>query len=399
MTIRYFTRSKLHPWAGWLVAAPITLSLLLSACTQPSALSSSSPQGAESSNTASASSALISRNVPAFASSGYSPPNDANDGSYDTAWRSQGIPSWLAYDLSGVPAAQRGKVLVVWYNESYDYDHTLIKNYAYNLPEDYTLEVNSASGEGDPPESGWKTLISVKGNHYHSRQHLIDMSGNNWLRIHITASDGAPENEDASLSMDVYNASAGLADDWIFYGDSITAGAMGHMTMGGVPTFAQLIHTKKPASFPVEESGGTSYLTSADGANDLKNWLPLFPGRYVALSYGTNDANGCVNPQTFSTNYTNMVQAVLAAGKIPLVPHLPWGRMSNIQNCGPALNAQIDALYKTFPQIIQGPDLWAFFQAHQSLISSDNIHPTEAGFGALRQQWANSVLASIYAKG
>ena len=173
---------------------------------------------------------------------------------------------------------------------------------------------------------------------------------------------------------------------------------MSHLTMGGIPTFAHLVNAKKPAYFPVEESGGTSYLTSAEGANDLKDWLQLFPGKYVALSYGTNDANGCVNPQTFSTNYTNMVQAVLAAGKIPLVPHLPWGKTSSIQQCGPALNAQIDALYKAFPQIIPGPDLWAFFQTHQSLISSDNIHPTNAGFGALRQQWANCVLASIYAK-
>jgi hypothetical protein len=56
-------------------------------------------------------------------------------------------------------------------------------------------------------------------------------------------------------------------------------------------------------------------------------------------------------------------------------------------------------LYKAFPQIIKGPDLWTFFKSHQNLISSDNIHPTgERGFGAYRQQWANLVLATVYVR-
>lgn len=398
MTIKRFIRDKAYTLPELLIAAIIALALLLSACARQPQSSNSSLPGTGGTNPAKVSPVLISRNVPAFASSEYSAADQANDGSYDTSWRSQGVPSWLAYDLSHVPAARRSTALVVWYNESYDYDHTLIENYAYNLPEDYTLEVNSAPGGGIPPDSGWRILVTVNGNHYHSRQHLIDMTGDNWLRIHVTASDGAPANMDISLNMDVYDASAGRVDDWVFFGDSITAGAMGHLTMGEIPSFAQLINSQEPDHFPVQESGGTSYLASADGAKYLKAWLQLFPGTYVALSYGTNDANGCVDPQTFYANYAGMIQTVLADGKIPLVPHLPWGKMDNIQRCGPALNHQIDILYKVFPRIIRGPDLWTFFQAHQSLISSDNIHPTDAGFGALRQQWANSVLASIYAK-
>ena len=68
---------------------------------------------------------IISRNVPAFASSGYYPASFADDDNYDTVWRSQGTPAWLAYDLSGVPSSDRDKVLVVWYNASYDYNHTI----------------------------------------------------------------------------------------------------------------------------------------------------------------------------------------------------------------------------------------------------------------------------------
>jgi lysophospholipase L1-like esterase len=342
------------------------------------------------------SSPIISRGVPAFASSGYSPASNANDDSYDTTWRSQGTPAWLAYDLSTVPASIRSKVLVVWYNETNNYDHTVISYPAYNIPQDYTIEVNQASGGGNPPDTGWVALVPVKGNHYHSREHVVDMTGINWIRIHVTAVDGSPENYDVSINMDIYTASYGLADDWIFFGDSITAGGMGHWTAGGVKTFAQLINAQAPGHFPAQESGGIGFLTSADGAKYINTWLLLFPGKYVGVSYGTNDANGCVNPDTYYDNYITTVRAVLLAGKVPVVPHIPWARTANVQNCGPDLNAKINALYKAFPQIIKGPDFWTFFQNHQDLVSNDNIHPTETGFGAYRQQWANAMLKAVY---
>jgi hypothetical protein len=339
---------------------------------------------------------VISRDVPAFASSGYYPASDANDDSYDTTWRSQGTPAWLAYDLSNVPASQRSKVLVVWYNETNNYDHTLIGYNAYNMPQDYTIDVNPAPGGGSPPDGGWVTVATVKGNHYNSREHVIDMAGNNWIRINVTRVDGSIENYDASINIDVYDASYGIADNWIFFGDSITAGAMGHATTGGVKAFAQLINARAPKYFPAQESGGTGYLTSADGAKYINTWLQLFPGKYVALSYGTNDANGCVDADNFYNNYVIMIEAVLNAGKIPVIPHIPWARTANVQHCGPMLNAKIDALYRAFPRIIKGPDLWTFFQNNQNLISNDNLHPTDTGFGVYRQQWADTMLTTVY---
>src|SRR6266496_3405648 len=339
---------------------------------------------------------LISRSVPAFASSASYPASNANDDSYDTTWRSQSTPAWLAYDLSSVPASQRGKVLVAWYNETYNYDHTIIRYDAYNMPQDYTIDVNAGRGGNSPPGTGWITLVTVKGNHYHSREHVVDMAGKNWIRMNVTAVDGSVQNFDASINMDIYSESYGAVDDWVFFGDSITAGAMEHSTTGGVKSFAQLINARLPNHFPAQEAGGIAYLTSADGAKYINTWLQLFPGTYVALSYGTNDANGCVNAEDFYNNYVTMVQAVLHAGKSPVVPRIPWGRTANIQNCGPALNARIDALNQAFPQIIKGPDLWTFFLHNQNLISNDNIHPTDAGFGAYRQQWANAMLTEVY---
>jgi lysophospholipase L1-like esterase len=212
----------------------------------------------------------------------------------------------------------------------------------------------------------------------------------------VSASDGSPSNFDAAINLDVYDARRALGDDWIFFGDSITAGSMSHETTTGDGTFSQMIGKAAPAHFPLQEGGGIGYLTSSDGARYVPGWLTIFLGKYVGLSYGTNDALGCVAPSTFYADYTTMVQAVLAAGKVPLVPHIPWGPAPNIQSCGPPLNAQIDKLYAAYPHIVCGPDLWAFFKAHPQLISGDQIHPTPQGMSALRRQWANTALHSVY---
>src|SRR5204863_8898863 len=120
----------------------------------------------------------------------------------------------------------------------------------------------------------------------------------------------------------------------------------------------------------------------------------------VAIACGTNDADYCgtasVNPTIFYNDYVSMVQAVIESGKPPIVPKIPWGCTSQILTFVPQLNHQIDALYTTFPQIVRGPDLWAFFGANQSLIGPDCIHPTQAGYAALRQQWVNTAIANVY---
>jgi len=342
---------------------------------------------------------LISRSKPAFASSGTSP-GGANHSSYSTYWRSNGAPAWLAYDLSSVPAAHRGPVVVGWYNDpiTTPYDHTVTGDVAYDNLGSYTLQVNPAAGGGQPPTSGWVTLATVTNNHYHSRTHFVDMTGNSWIRINVTAVDGSSGNNDAMMNMDVHDASAdGPSDSWIFYGDSITEDGMPHEPISGTsPNFSQLINTARSAYFPAYEDAGIGGLVSGDGASHINTWLSAFPGRYVGLAYGTNDANGCMSPTGFYNNYVTMVQAVINAGKVPIVPTIPWARTGDVQTCGPGLNAKIQQLYGNFPQIVHGPDFWQFFSTHQNLISGDNLHPSEAGYVAYRQQWADAMVANVY---
>jgi titin len=352
---------------------------------------------------------LISRGVPAFtndACAGSYPASNANDANYRSYWRACNsaatttTPKWLAYDLSAVAPERRSTVVVTWFNEPMtgQYDHAFGGGVAYNNVGSYSIEVSAAAGGTSAPTSGWSVKQSVTGNTYNSRQAVIDMSGHNWLRINVTAPDGSPGNSDIALNFDVHDASGGVTDDWIFYGDSITQDGMYHDTRTAasgetVGTFSELVNAIKPGYSPLFQNGGIGGLTSVHAASRFSTWIALFPGRYVTLNYGTNDALAGAGDPTiagkFRTSMQSMIDAVVAAGKIPIVPTIPWGRDAKLQANVPVLNAQIDQLYTANPQVVRGPDLYAYFNQRQDLISADGIHPTwQSGYAGLRQQWA-----------
>jgi len=212
----------------------------------------------------------------------------------------------------------------------------------------------------------------------------------------VSAVNGSPGNTDAAINLDVHDARFGATDSWMFYGDSITMDGLDHRADGSAGNFSQLIAASTTNWYPAFEDGGIGGLTSADGAAHISGWLGSFPGRFVALSYGTNDADRCTGAQRFYASYVAMVKAVLASGKIPVVPTIPWARSANVRTCGPALNARLGSLYAAYPHVIHGPDLWSFFQRNPGLISGDGLHPTAAGYAAYRRQWADAMHTAVY---
>lgn len=355
---------------------------------------------------------LISEGVPAYASSTYAgdSPRNADDGNDGTEWRSgQGAlstanPAWLAYDLSSVPRAHRQQVLAVYYNSSYAYN--TVHGPHYDNLGTYQIEGNAAPGNTAPPASGWVSLVSVTGNTLHSRQHLLNLSGYNWVRLTVTAVDGSSSNWDADTNQfELYDLSGGPPDDdWIFYGDSITAAGMLTYPSAGVGSFAELIHHVDPSRRPVAENGGEPYDTSADAVHRIfgsfstvegTGYLSIFPGHYVVLSYGMNDAAGS-DSSAFYQNMKKLVLAVLAAGKIPVIPLISYTN-DPVHNANiPAFNQRIQQLYAEFPQIVPGPDFWSYFRQHPSLIGAGDIHPTPQGYAAMRELWAATMLTEVY---
>ena len=336
---------------------------------------------------------LISRSVPAFASSGTA--SNANDADYNTTWQPTSTAAWLTYDLSSVSAANRKQVLLVWYNEAtLAFDPAMALESAIRIPQNYTIEINTAAGGTTAPTTGWTTKTTVTGNKYHSRQHVLDMTGANWIRLSVTAVLGG---SNADINVDVYDASQGLADDWIIYGSSTPSAAMNHTVVGNtLQSFSQMINQAKPNYFPVQENGSISGIDTFGGVNNINTWLAQFPGKYVAIALGANDADECVAPATFYSNFVTMINAVTSAGKIPVVPLFNWSKLAPVQSCGPGLIQEIKQLYIDYPQVVQGPDFWTFFMNNPQLISSDNTHPTDIGLGIYRQMWAQTMLANVY---
>lgn len=336
---------------------------------------------------------LISKNIPSFATGDNA--KNANDASYATSWKGN-LPGWVAFDLSQIPVKDRSKILFAWYNsDTYDYDPTILNKGFYGLPKSYTIEGNTAQGGKTEPKSGWEVIEKVDNNVYHSRQHIFGFAKYNWVRLNITAGNGSNPLY-VSINVDIHSANKGAADSWIFYGDSITAGGM---VMQNGNSFAQLINAANSAFYPAAECGGTGAILSTHGANMIETWLKFFPGKYVGLAFGTNDAWGNqTGDDKYYANLEKMVKEIIAAKKVPIVSKIPYSSLNDIANNLPAYNKKIDDLYIAYPDIIKGPDLETLFKNNLNYLSSDKVHPNENGYLAMRKAWAEAMLKTVYNK-
>jgi hypothetical protein len=353
---------------------------------------------------------LLSPGLPIYASSSTFPANYANDAAYATEWRSVGVPATLTVDLSGVPAAQRQSIWLVWYNDdTASFDHPLIGALGYNNVGAYTLSANAAAGGGTPPTSGWVQLASLTGNTLHSYGNNVNFAGYNWIQYSFTASDGTTGNSDIALNLDIYGSSNGVTDGWFFAGDSITQYTMSHGSITAedennpgnditiaAPSFGQMVNAIIGTDTPLQENAGIFGFTSGQMVPYLAGWLQNVPSKYVTIDLGTNDALQGVAPATFYANMQSLVQAVMAAGKVPVVPTIPYSTNATAIANTPALNAQIQALYAAYPAIVPGPDLYTYFKNNPQYLSSDQIDLNAQGSVAYRTLWAQFAAGTIY---
>jgi hypothetical protein len=319
---------------------------------------------------------LISRDVPAFASSNdaNAPPERANDEQLGTAWLSTSMPAWLAYDLSSVPEDRRGQVLVAWYDPAAPDYLNPMADAGKHLARAYEIEINTAAGGGDAPADGWTSVASVSGNDRSTRQHLVDIGGANWVRINVTESSDPAA---VALDLDIHSAPNGATDSWLMMGDSITFMA----TMYAFSDLPKLVNAIDPERYPAIVPAGIGGTNTTTAVAAIDETMRDFPGRFVALCYGTND-------HAHEYQMETLVQKVIAAGKVPVVPRMPWSDTEGIQLDGPLINEQVNALYEEYPEIYPGPDMWAAFENRLDLMPSGDIHPNEPGQREWRAQWA-----------
>jgi lysophospholipase L1-like esterase len=340
---------------------------------------------------------LISRGRPAYASRSSFPPARAFDADYGTQWSSGhqptvAEPDWIAIDLSSVPEEQRASVYSVWFNEA-GYVYDTVEGMSYQLPGDYEIQSHAGPGGKKPPVDGWVTLVSRKGNTLSSGADLLHLNGATWLRFVCTglAKNTAQMNFVTTLQWDLHDAHQSV-DAWKFIGDSITANAMGHKKTND--SFNQLV-SQQVSNFPAFEMAGHGYWTSGTALATIDAFLANFPGRFVGLPLGTNDTD----PEAYRTAMTGLIDRVLAAGKRPILPTIPYtgepAHLPLIQK----FNAVVHELYTWYGgRLVVGPDLYqVLYDGRATMFDQPNdLHPNEAGNAAIRKAWADAMVARVY---
>ena len=317
-----------------------------------------------------------------------------NDVYYD-AWNGA-VGSYLAFDLSDIPSEQRAVINLAWYSGAWNnYDFTVLNEAAGASLSSYRISVNAAAG-GSYSETGWKEIVTVADYTAHSGENVIPFAGYNWVRIEVLGVQNGGKN--VSLNVDIHSVTDGLVDSWMFYGDSITACGMVTFSAGD-GNFADFLHQLDPRFYPAQENGGIGGVLSTHGKANIDRWLKQFPGQYVSIAYGTNDCWGDqTGAEQYYDNLVYMIRAIQAAGKTAVLPKIPFSLEKGISGNVERYNAKVDQIYAEFPDVIPGPDFYTWFKENPDMLSGDGVHPSDAGYNAMRKIWAETVLESVYQK-
>jgi len=208
---------------------------------------------------------------------------------------------------------------------------------------------------------------------------------------------------------------------YVAFGDSITKGSGDDDPTDGIgypPILAKLLSTSQ-ISYTVHNAGQVNK-KSDWGAQQIGNVIAQYPSASAFLiQFGTNDARDGVDPSVFKNHMQAMVNAVLNAGKKPLLAKIPflYSDCAQLSNCTAFSNpkdAPRNKLVISYNRIIDQliddnqianetgvrfnpPDLLSYFRAieldsHDKPEEfSDFYHPNGAGYAAMAQLWLRSL--------
>jgi acyl-CoA thioesterase-1 len=236
-----------------------------------------------------------------------------------------------------------------------------------------------------------------------SRAHTFEFAGQRWVRMAVTRL--SPDVFQWGLyldEIDVHDLSGprgataargrgasggpprGLSDVWVFFGDSITSGVFDRAPEHQ-PSFPEVVAKRHPGYFPAAIGAGFGSLHHSDAVHRIDEVLALNPDAgVIALSFGSNDGD----PVAFRRDLVQVIRKVRAAGKIPIVPRIPF--RTNVKEDYPArLNAVVDAVTRE-ERLVPGPDLYSYFRAHPERLM-DGLHPDPAGAVEMIRLWAEAV--------
>ena len=360
---------------------------------------------------------IISRGLPYSSSQGaqFGGPNDeanAIDADYGTTWDSvftpnDGSAEWYVLDMRGVAAAVKSDLWFVWKNwhgNYYEPTATLGPDGASAftaLPRNYKVQGHASSGPRPAVgDAGWVDFVTVTDNRWNQRIHSgINLSAYNWFRFYCSSSSGVGGiSESVQLQFDLRDARISSADSIFFYGDSIThevfnAREPGNTAWGPPGPLENALQTLTSRPAPVVIDAGVGGWTAIDGDTNKALYIGGTPCEYIALCFGSNDANlanidlndpgvipngiNSTYAQNFKARMQSMIDYSVGLGKKVIIPRIIFGSLTSWT--GPnllILNTLIDQLVAANPgNVLLGPDPYSLFAAHPNLLR-DQLHPT-----------------------
>jgi lysophospholipase L1-like esterase len=307
-------------------------------------------------------------------------------------------PAWVAIQLAAGPT----RLLVSWDDGgTYNYKDAAGTT-VYGLPGAYQIDVSADSTNGT--DGTWEMAASVEANTVRTRAHAVDFEGKSWVKLVVTAAP--PDANSGAVSIgeiDVHDISAtgtGMPEDtWFFLGDSLSAFAYDRASVHQ-PSFAAGINTAISGYFPAMINGGIGGETTTGAIARLSETLTLNPDyRFFILGYGTNDAaNGQIPVAAFKANLQTLVDQLKAAGREPVIPHIPPAP-DTMHESIPAYNTAIDEVV-TENELVPGPDLYGYFMGGGDLFAcppcgggrmTDNLHPNDTGLAGMNAEWSEAM--------
>lgn len=338
--------------------------------------------------------ARISPKKPAFASTGSA--GLLVDGAYRSpnAWTFR-APAWGAVHVGEGPST----LLVDWSFQDGEGGFDT-KVWGGSTIGSYVLEVSADSTNGS--NGSWQVAkdartgadVRVTGNTLIQRTHLVRFTGFGWIKLRIEASSAGSIDE-----LDVWDASAGHAGTFFFHGDSITQ-RCGNMRGSAAsyeqrPSFQSALESTHSGFYPLQVGGGIVGQSAADAVSAIPRYLAAFePVRYWFLTMGTNDL--CAGATTYATRAQSWIDAVKAAGHVPILVHPIWGNdvTSYCSKNGPAFNAAVDALVQKNGLLPPVP-LYEATVGRADYFGEDDVHPSPTGCHAWNETFARYVTTTL----
>ena len=288
---------------------------------------------------------------------------------------------------------------------------------SFNLQDLETKELKTITDFTEPFEYSFNELLK----HEHTAEALIIDSNSNPIGGEFAFYVVSP---------------VGIGDYYVAFGDSITDGDEDNISwdnlsqdlrddgQGYPPILNDLLTAAKgfPHTVVNEGVGGEK---SIDGLARIQSVMDAHPdAKYFLILFGTNDSGGTLpvpsgldanglllNPTdpgyngSFLDNMQKIVNAVYAAGKLPILAKVPIA-LGPCSSCVPFVqpetasrnlliqkyNVVIDALVARNSIGVVPPDFYNYFRQHQDEFG-DNLHPNGSGYQSMARLWFDALKA------